>query len=204
MSGSKKSCMCCLLDLFGFNFVKKLYLVVGFFLIRVCIGQLSQCLKTGEKKYCIRETLCPLVCVLFRSTNTIPWVWVITMSQCIYNESMSIPWVHVFTMSLCLYHESMSIPWVHVCTRILILYHESMSIPGVFVKSMLPFLYHEKYSFQIYINTINKNKEILISELQKYNLQIYINTNYSNTEIQNTKLKKYNLQKFRNTNDILT
>ena len=79
-----------------------------------------------------------------------------------------------------------------------------MSIPGVFVISMLPFLYHEKYSFQIYINTNNKNKEILISELQKYKMQIYINTIYSNTEIQNTKLKKYNLQKFRNTNDIFT
>ena len=63
---------------------------------------------------------------------------------------------------------------------------------------------HEKYSFQIYRNTNNKNKEIQITELQKYNLQIYRNTNYSNTEIQIIKLKKYNLQKCRNTNDRIT
>ena len=101
-----------------------------------------------------------------------------TMSPCLFHKSLSISWVHVYTMGPCLNNESMSIPWFHVCTIILILYHESMSIPGVFVKAMLPFLYHEKYSFQI---SHNKNKEILILELQKYNLQIYRNTNYSNT-----------------------
>ena len=95
---------------------------------------------------------------------------------CQYHKSMSIPWVFPKTMSPCLYHESMSIPWVHVYTISLFLYHESMSIPWVFVKSMLPCLYHEKYSFQIYRNTNNKNKEIQIIELQKYNLQIYRNT----------------------------
>ena len=40
-----------------------------------------------------------------------------------------------------------------------------MSIPWVFVKSMLPFLYHDKYSFQIYRNTNNKNKETTVLHL---------------------------------------
>ena len=84
---------------------------------------------------------------------------------CQYHKSMSIPWVFANTMSPCLYHESMYKPWVHVCTISLIIYHESISIPWVFFKSMLSFLYHEKYSFKIYRNTNNKNKEIQISEL---------------------------------------
>ena len=51
-----------------------------------------------------------------------------------------------------------------------------------FLKSMLLFLYHENYSFHIYRNTNNKNKEIQILEFQKYDLQIYRNTNYRNTK----------------------
>ena len=105
------------------------------------------------------------------------WYYTMILSQyhgcCQYHKSMSIPWVFANTMSPCLYHESMSKPWVHVCTISLIIYHESMSIPWVFLKSMLSFLYHEKYSFQIYRNTNNENKEIQISELQKCKLQKY-------------------------------
>ena len=72
-----------------------------------------------------------------------------------------------------------------------------MSISQVFVKSMLPFLYHEKYSFQIYRNTNNKNKEIQISEIQKYNLQIYRNTNYRNTNYQIEKIQFVEVQKYK-------
>ena len=50
-----------------------------------------------KKVSCIRATLGPLVRVWFRSTDTIPWVWVNTMGV-------------VNTMSQCLYHESMFIP----------------------------------------------------------------------------------------------
>ena len=82
------------------------------------------------------------------------------MSPCLYHQSDYIPWVHVYTMSPCLYHES-------------------------FFKSMLSFLYHEKYSFQIYRNTSNKNKEIQVFEFQKYNLEIYRNKNYRNKKILN-------------------
>ena len=63
---------------------------------------------------------------------------------------------------------------------------------------MLPFLYNEKYSFQIYRNTNNQNKEIQISELEKYNLQIYRNKNYSKTEIQYTKeIQLVEVQKYK-------
>ena len=96
-----------------------------------------------------------------------------TMSLYLHHESLPILWV--YTISPCLNNGSMSIPWVDVYTRSLILYHHSMSIPWVFVKSMLPFLCIEKYSYQIYRNTNNKNKEMQSSELQKYNMQFYRN-----------------------------
>ena len=64
----------------------------------------------------------PLVCVWFMSTNSIPWVLVITMrvvntmSPFLYHKSLSIPWVLFNTMIPCQYHESMLIPWVNVYT----------------------------------------------------------------------------------------
>ena len=61
------------------------------------------------KKSRIRARLGPLVLVWFKSTNTIPWVQINTMSHCQYYESMSIPWVIVNTKSTRLYIESMFI-----------------------------------------------------------------------------------------------
>ena len=53
-----------------------------------------KCLRNEEEKTRIRVTLGPLVCVWFRSTDSIP-VLVDNMSPCHYHESMPIPWVLV-------------------------------------------------------------------------------------------------------------
>ena len=78
---------------------------------------------TFNLKSRIRVTLSPLVCVWFRSTNSIPWVLVNTMgvvntmSPFLYHKFLSIPWVLVNTMSPCQYHKTMSIPWVIINSK---------------------------------------------------------------------------------------
>ena len=59
----------------------------------------------------ISVTLGSLLRVWFRSIDSIPWVYIYTMSPCLYQKPDSIPWVHVHTMSLCQIHASISIPW---------------------------------------------------------------------------------------------
>ena len=122
-------------------------------------------------------------CSQYHKSISIPWVFVKTMnpctiSPCLYHESMSILWVHVYTISPCVYHESMSIPWVHVYTMSLCLYHKSVSMSWVHVYNMSPCKIHASMSIPLDIqfseikkNTNNRNKGILIAELQKY---IYI------------------------------
>ena len=58
------------------------------------------------QKTCIRATLGPLICVWFRSTDSIPQA-INTMAKV-----LSIPWFQIYTLSPCKYHESMSIPWI--------------------------------------------------------------------------------------------
>ena len=134
--------------------------------------------------------LIQLILLLFMYHPTYsPLLWLIIVSGAVWHRMLLysdvVAWNLTFTtiyIKIYTVHIYMYKPWVHVCTISLIIYHESISIPWVFFKSMLSFLYHEKYSFKIYRNTNNKNKEIQISELQKYNLQIYRNTNYRNTK----------------------
>ena len=109
----------------------------------------------------------------------------------IYSCLKSSPMIQKFTHDLIFHPRFKSSPMIQKFTHNSKFYQLLQISPMIkifannykfFFKSMLSFLYHEKYSFQIYRNTNNKNKEIQILELQKYNLQIYRNTNYRNTK----------------------
>ena len=126
------------------------------------------------KRFCLRATLGPLVCVWSRSTDTIPSVWVNTMSvantmrSCLYYDSMSIPW------SPCLYHESMSKPRVHTNTISPCIYYESMSLQWVLVNSMHQCPYHESFpimSQYLYHESRKSNRNKEITEIQLSEIQ---------------------------------
>ena len=125
-----------------------------------------------------RATLSPPIHVGLKSTDTIPWVQVNTMSHCQYHESMSIPRVLVNSKILSLYDKFMSIPWVLFNTMSPCLPHESLLISRILVR----------------------NTEILICEIHFWRKKQ--KQNYRNTfsAIQKYTLKKYKLKEYRNTN----
>ena len=61
------------------------------------------------KKSRIQTTLGPLLLVWFKSSDTISWVQVSTMTSSLHHESWSIPWFQVNTNIPSLYDESKSL-----------------------------------------------------------------------------------------------
>ena len=151
--------------------------------IHVCIAYKVTFAKTKNPAYGQHWTLANLcdsgILILYHESKSIPWV-------------LSIPWVYIYTMSLCLYQESMSITRVHINIISPCPYHRSMSKP-VLVNSMHPCLYNESFPI-IWVNVYTMSQEIQITEinkLQKYKFKKYSNISYRNTEIEITETLKY-------------